>query len=99
MLLLLLLLLAPHQDEISRPPFATITDPAARKELVQKLHLLKTDIFMEMVESGAMPLRPGVARLVQEAIAAGEELGSWVLSRGAVADGGYPSRNAKVVHA
>lgn len=41
-------------------------DPAARKSLVQELHLLKTDIFMELVETGAMPLRPGVARLVRE---------------------------------
>jgi hypothetical protein len=78
----------PHQDEISRPPFATTTDPAARKELVQKLHLLKTDIFMEMVESGAMPLRPGVARLVQEAIAAGEQPTRQALSSDAAVNGG-----------
>lgn len=30
---------------------------------------------MDLVESGAMPLRPGVQRLVQEAMAAGE--GEW----------------------
>ena len=35
-----------------------------RQEFVKALHLLKTDIFMEMVESGAMPLRPGVRRLI-----------------------------------
>ena len=29
-----------------------------------ELHKLKTDIFMDMVEAGSMPLRPGVARLV-----------------------------------
>lgn len=50
---------------------ATKQDPAARAALVKELHLLKTDIFMEMVESGAMPLRPGVKRLVEEAMAAG----------------------------
>ncbi|PNH06840.1 Protein CbbY [Tetrabaena socialis] len=47
------------------------SDPAARKALVQELHLLKTDLFMQLVDSGAMPLRPGVARLVAEAMAAG----------------------------
>lgn len=35
-----------------------------RQDLVKELHLLKTDIFMKMVESGMMPLRPGVQRLV-----------------------------------
>jgi len=48
-------------------------DPAERAELVKGLHKLKTDIFMEIVESGAMPLRPGVERLVKEAMAAGED--------------------------
>lgn len=33
---------------------------------MKELHKLKTDIFMGMVESGAMPLRPGVKRLVGE---------------------------------
>ena len=41
-------------------------DPEERKALVQSLHLLKTDIFMELVEGGALPLRPGVSRLVRE---------------------------------
>lgn len=31
---------------------------------MQELHLLKTDLFMELVESGRMPLRQGVSRLV-----------------------------------
>jgi hypothetical protein len=30
------------------------------------MHKLKTDLFMEMIESGAMPLRPGVSRLISE---------------------------------
>ncbi len=41
-------------------------DPEERKKLVAGLHLLKTDIFMELVQGGAMPLRPGVQRLVRE---------------------------------
>ncbi|KAI8471357.1 MAG: HAD-like domain-containing protein [Monoraphidium minutum] len=58
-------------DVSDREPFKSTTDPSARSELVKGLHLLKTDLFMELVETGAMPLRPGVARLVNEAIAAG----------------------------
>jgi len=36
--------------------------------LISELHKLKTELFMELIESGALPLRPGVARLVDEAI-------------------------------
>ena len=50
-----------HEDE---EPFLSIRDAQQRQELVKELHLLKTDIFMKMVESGMMPLRPGVSRLV-----------------------------------
>jgi HAD superfamily hydrolase (TIGR01509 family) len=39
--------------------------------LIQQLHLKKTDIFMELIAAGSLPLRPGVKRLVDEAIAAG----------------------------
>jgi HAD superfamily hydrolase (TIGR01509 family) len=42
-----------------------------RKALIQKLHLRKTDIFMDLIMASKLPLRPGVARLVDEAIAAG----------------------------
>lgn len=37
--------------------------------LIKELHKLKTDLFMDIIESGELPLRPGVARLVDEAIA------------------------------
>ncbi|KAJ9508311.1 hypothetical protein QJQ45_011830 [Haematococcus lacustris] len=59
------------EEEAHRPPFSTNQEPAARQALVQQLHLLKTDLFMQLVESGAMPLRPGVKRLIGEAVAAG----------------------------
>jgi HAD superfamily hydrolase (TIGR01509 family) len=39
--------------------------------LIADLHKLKTDIFMQIIESGELVLRPGVARLVDEAIADG----------------------------
>jgi HAD superfamily hydrolase (TIGR01509 family) len=41
------------------------------KALIQKLHETKTALFMEIIEAGKLPLRPGVARIVDEAIAAG----------------------------
>jgi hypothetical protein len=59
------------KDVVDKEPFKSTTDPAAQQSLVAELHKLKTDLFMQLVETGAMPLRPGVQRLVQEAIAAG----------------------------
>ena len=45
-------------------------DAADKDALIKELHKLKTDLFMQIIESGELPLRPGVARLVDEAIAA-----------------------------
>ena len=36
-----------------------------------ELHKLKTALFVDLVERGELPLRPGVARLVAEAREAG----------------------------
>jgi HAD superfamily hydrolase (TIGR01509 family) len=52
-------------DDHGWPP--DVTDKNA---LVVELHKLKTDFFMEITESGQLPVRPGIARLVDEAIAA-----------------------------
>jgi HAD superfamily hydrolase (TIGR01509 family) len=43
-----------------------ITD---KDDFIKDLHRLKTDCFMQIIESCQLPLRPGVARLVDEAIA------------------------------
>jgi len=43
-------------------------------DFVRELHKLKTSFFMEIIESGELNLRPGVARLVDEAIAEGVSL-------------------------
>jgi HAD superfamily hydrolase (TIGR01509 family) len=45
-----------------------------RDSLIKELHQLKTACYTQIVESGQLPLRPGVARLVDEAIAAGIRL-------------------------
>ncbi|MHC4626528.1 MAG: HAD-IA family hydrolase [Planctomycetota bacterium] len=44
-------------------------DTVDKDALIKELHKLKTDLFMKIIESGQLPLRPGVARLVDEAIA------------------------------
>jgi len=46
-----------------------------RKAWVKGLHEEKTTLFMEMVERGDLPLRPGVRRLVDEALAADAMIG------------------------
>lgn len=45
-------------------------DVADKDALIKELHKLKTDFFLQIIESGELPLRSGVARLVDEAIAA-----------------------------
>lgn len=55
-----------HYDETRWP-----VEESARGDLIKKLHERKTAIFMELLDGGGMVLRPGVARLVDEAIAAG----------------------------
>jgi HAD superfamily hydrolase (TIGR01509 family) len=47
---------------------------ADRDALIKRLHEVKTDLFMSIVESGELPLRPGVTRLIDEAIAVGIDL-------------------------
>ena len=46
-------------------------EPDQRAALIAELHKRKTALFMDIVEGGRMPLRPGVARLVDEAFGAG----------------------------
>lgn len=52
-------------------PFKSRQDKEAQQAFVKELHLLKTDLFMALIEEGSLPLRPGVKRLVEEAMAAG----------------------------
>jgi HAD superfamily hydrolase (TIGR01509 family) len=40
--------------------------PDQEDQLIKTLHDRKTDIFIEMIESGQLPLRPGVYRIMQE---------------------------------
>lgn len=35
-----------------------------RVSFVKEMHMLKTDIFMKLIEEGRLPLRPGVKRII-----------------------------------
>ena len=57
-----------HFDEVGWPAHISAGD---RDALILALHHAKTDLFMRIIEGGALPLRPGVARMVDAAFAAG----------------------------
>jgi HAD superfamily hydrolase (TIGR01509 family) len=44
-------------------------------DLIARMHKRKTAMFIEMVEAGKLPLRPGIHRFMREAIAGGIQLG------------------------
>ena len=46
-------------------------DKDEEDELIKRLHKTKTEIFIKLIESGKLPLRPGVKRLMKEAMDAG----------------------------
>ena len=77
----------------------------ARDALILQLHKLKTEITAGLVAEGGLPLRPGIARIVDEAIRAGVRLGVCTTSNprfiDAVLDLLGPERKAKFdfVHA
>ena len=60
-----------HWNEVGWPESIAEED---RVEKVKELHLRKTDIFMEEINKGTIPLRPGVLRVIDEAIAGGLKL-------------------------
>ena len=45
-----------------------------RDQFIKELHLDKTKLFMKIIESGQLPVRPGVKRLIDEAVAMGIKL-------------------------
>ena len=49
-------------------------DPEGQKELLAGWHRRKTEIYKEMVRAGRLPGRPGIARIVDEALQAGWSL-------------------------
>jgi len=61
------------RDHADAEPFVSMPEKE-QSSFVAQLHALKTSLFVELVERGELPLRPGVARLVREARAAGVRL-------------------------
>jgi HAD superfamily hydrolase (TIGR01509 family) len=50
--------------------------PAERvDDLIKEMHKRKTAIFVELIETGKLPLRPGIHRFMKEAMAAGLKIG------------------------
>ena len=86
-------------------PEDKVAEFGGRDELILALHKAKTGITAGLVGEGALPLRPGISRIVDEAIAAGVTLGVCTTSNpkfiDAVLDLFGPERKAKFafVHA
>jgi len=55
--------------------FGVEVKPEEEDDLIQRMHLHKTEVFVNLIESGKLPLRPGVKRLMIEANRAGLILG------------------------
>jgi HAD superfamily hydrolase (TIGR01509 family) len=55
--------------------FGVEVAPEKEDELIKEMHKKKTATFVELIESGKLPLRPGVKRLMQEAMDRGLTLG------------------------
>ena len=97
------LLLIGGGKERMRHDFDTRGWPAGRSEsrdeLIAALHKTKTDFFTDIIASGKLPLRPGISRIVDEAIAAGVRLGVCTTSAPKAIDGVLdlfgPARKAK----
>ncbi len=55
--------------------FGVPVPPEQEDELIKRLHKRKTELFVELIESGALPLRPGVRRFMKEVNELGLVLG------------------------
>lgn len=60
-----------HQNEVGWPDQLP---EEGRSDKIKQLHLQKTELFMKLIDDGQIPLRPGVLRLVDEAISQGIKL-------------------------
>jgi HAD superfamily hydrolase (TIGR01509 family) len=51
--------------------FGAEVKPSEEDDLIRVMHQRKTEIFIEMLENGSLPLRAGIRRFMHEAVAAG----------------------------
>jgi len=54
--------------------FSKLVRPEEVDELIKAMHKRKTALFVELIESGKLPLRPGIHRFMKEAMDAGLKL-------------------------
>lgn len=54
--------------------FGVEVKPEEEDEIIKAMHKKKTQTFIELIESGKLPLRPGIHRFMQEAMKAGLRL-------------------------
>ena len=55
--------------------FGVEVKPEDEDQLIKDMHKYKTQTFVELIQSGKLPLRPGVKRFMQEGMDAGLTLG------------------------
>lgn len=55
--------------------FGVPVKPEEEEDLIKRLHKRKTELFVDLIASGKLPLRPGIKRFMQEAMAAGLKIG------------------------
>jgi HAD superfamily hydrolase (TIGR01509 family) len=55
--------------------FGIEIQPEQEEELINRLHKRKTEIFIELIESGQLPPRPGIKRIMGEAMDRGIKMG------------------------
>jgi HAD superfamily hydrolase (TIGR01509 family) len=55
--------------------FGREVKPEEEDQLIKDMHLAKTDTFIEIIEQGELPLRPGIKRIMKEINAKGLVLG------------------------
>jgi len=55
--------------------FSKPVPPGEAEELIKNMHKRKTALFVELIESGKLPLRPGIHRFMKEAMDAGLKIG------------------------
>ena len=56
------------RHHLHKEGFGKEVPPDQEDALIKSLHKRKTDIFIDMIQSGQLPLRPGVHRIMQEVI-------------------------------
>ncbi len=55
--------------------FSKPVPPDQVEDLIKEMHKRKTALFVELIETGKLPLRPGIHRFMQEAMQAGLKIG------------------------